>query len=158
MFGNTTLLTQSITQSASPYRNNQISQGRFNRVFLVGQAARFINRLFGRSTRLQDLQNVLSTRGIGNGRYIGTRTIELNQIVGSEGRSRDFDNAFRPVTTHTQERWIGILNAKLTGKVLPPVDLVQVGDNYFVRDGNHRVSVARALGERFIDATITLLG
>ena len=46
--------------------------------------------------------------------------------------------------------------AKLDGTVLPPVELIQVGDIYFVRDGHHRISVARALGEEYIDAEIIL--
>ncbi len=44
--------------------------------------------------------------------------------------------------------------ARLTGETLPPVDLVKVGDFYFVRDGHHRISVARALGQQFVDAIV----
>jgi hypothetical protein len=53
-------------------------------------------------------------------------------------------------------RWLRIAAARDQGKVLPPVVLVQVGDVYFVRDGHHRISVARALGQQDIEAQVTL--
>ena len=66
----------------------------------------------------------------------------------------DFDAQFRPTQTHSQGRWLSVATARLQGVPLPPVELIQVGDTYFVRDGHHRVSVARALGELDIDAEV----
>jgi uncharacterized ParB-like nuclease family protein len=85
----------------------------------------------------------------------GLRMIPLSQIVGSEGRCGDFDRGFRPLKTHTRQRWFSIARAHLAEVALPPVDLIRVGDEYYVRDGNHRVSVARAFGLKAIEAMVT---
>ncbi|HBY99339.1 MAG TPA: hypothetical protein DEP84_36280 [Chloroflexi bacterium] len=91
------------------------------------------------------------------GRYrAGAQTIAINRIAGSEGRSLDFDLAFRPLHNHSRERWLGIAMAYQQGAALPPADLVQVGDVYFVRDGHHRISGARALSQRYIEAVVTV--
>ena len=91
------------------------------------------------------------------GKHIGHQTVPLQQIVGSENRVYDFDAHFYPKRSHIEERWVGVARARLTGVPLPPVDLVQVGDAYYVRDGHHRVSVARALGEAYIEANVVAL-
>ncbi|MCS7060324.1 MAG: hypothetical protein RMN25_04080 [Anaerolineae bacterium] len=82
------------------------------------------------------------------------RCVPLDQIVGSENRSADFDVCFRPVNRALRERWCRVAVAMESGVPLPPVDLIQTRMGYFVRDGNHRVSVARALGLREVDAQI----
>lgn len=87
-------------------------------------------------------------------RYVGLQTVPLDQIVGSEGRFREFDRAFFPRQTHTMERWLSLAKAHYQAVALPPVDLIKVGDRYFVTDGNHRISVARAQGQTFIDAQV----
>ena len=78
-----------------------------------------------------------------NVRYLGLQDVDLDQIVGSVGRYRDFTRAFFPRQDSIQERWQRIDRLTTTGGGLPPVELYQVGQAYFVRDGNHRVSVAR---------------
>jgi hypothetical protein len=80
--------------------------------------------------------------------------IALDQIIGSEGRSHDFDNQFWPITEHSRARWVSIAKAMGTDKPLPPVQLIQVANGYVVRDGNHRVSVARAFDQSVIEAEI----
>jgi hypothetical protein len=93
-----------------------------------------------------------------NGRhYVGTRTVPINRIKGSEGRSADFDSAFNPISTRTVNRWVSVAVARSSGVTLPPVDLIQLGEDYFVRDGHHRISVARAFGEVYVDAKVTVL-
>ncbi len=84
----------------------------------------------------------------------GRRTVPIAQIVGSTDRFRDFDREFLPRHRHSGERWRSIARAYLQGKELPPVQLYQVGDVYFVKDGHHRVSVARERGQEFIDAEV----
>jgi len=81
--------------------------------------------------------------------------VPLDKIVGSVGRYQDFNSAFLPRTDALEERWaqVDAVREGMTG--LPPVDLLKVGDLYFVRDGNHRVSVARAHGEDTIEAYVT---
>jgi hypothetical protein len=84
-------------------------------------------------------------------------TVPVRQIRGSEGRIVDFDAEFRPLHKRTQGRWLGMATAYLNGITLPPVELIQVGDSFFVRDGHHRVSVARAMGQEYIEAEVTIL-
>ncbi|HEX9116268.1 MAG TPA: hypothetical protein VGA61_09390 [Anaerolineae bacterium] len=88
--------------------------------------------------------------------YAGLQTVPVARILGSEGRLRDFDWAFRPLSLRSRERWLRIALATLQGTPVPPVQLIQVGGVYFVRDGHHRISVARAWGQDFIDAEVTV--
>ena len=84
----------------------------------------------------------------------GLREVPIDQIVGSVGRYRDFDRAFLPRQVQTRDRWESVDRAHLDGTELPAVDLYKIGDTYFVKDGNHRVSVARERGQVFIDAHV----
>jgi hypothetical protein len=91
-------------------------------------------------------------------RYVGQRPVALSQIRGSSsnGRVQDFDAHFRPLNEHSKQRWLNIARARQRGSSLPPVSLVQVGDIYYVQDGHHRISVARALGDEHITADVAI--
>lgn len=89
--------------------------------------------------------------------YKGMQVIPVNLIVGSEGRYRDFDNHFFPKSIHLKERWEHIDMAHYQDVNLPPITLYELGGLYFVRDGNHRVSVAKARGIENIDAEVVSL-
>ena len=86
--------------------------------------------------------------------YRGVRAVPVDRVVGSTDRCRDFDRAFRPRRGHCAGRWVSVARAHGEGKELPPVQLYRVGDAYFVRDGHHRVSVARVRGQAAIDAEV----
>lgn len=86
--------------------------------------------------------------------YRGMRVVPVSQIVGSMDRFRDFDRTFLPRKKATQGRWTRIDRAYYEDVRLPPIQLYKVGDIYFVKDGNHRVSVARERGIEFIDAEV----
>ncbi len=86
--------------------------------------------------------------------YIGMREVPVSAIVGSVGRYRDFDRAFLPRQRGSKERWKRVDEAYYEDVPLPPVQLYKIGDVYFVRDCNHRVSVARDRGVEFIDAEV----
>jgi hypothetical protein len=86
--------------------------------------------------------------------YVGLMQVHLDQVVGSVSRYNDFDRAFLPRQTHTRERWETIDRFHLTDVILPPVELYKIGDIFFVKDGNHRISVAREKGQVFIDAYV----
>jgi hypothetical protein len=86
--------------------------------------------------------------------YQGTKPVEVDKIVGSVGRYQDFDRSFLPLKSNTAHRWKGIAKARLQDEYLPPIQLYKVGDAYFVRDGHHRVSVAREQGMTYLDADI----
>lgn len=87
--------------------------------------------------------------------YKGVMAVPLEKIVGSEGRYNDFNRAFLPKREHLRSRWRSINVAALEDVYLPPIKLFKIGETYFVRDGNHRVSVARLRGQVDIDAEIT---
>ena len=85
----------------------------------------------------------------------GVREIPLDAIAGTVEPSRAtlFDGAFRPRAT-ARARWQRLWLAEQRGAVLPPISVVRVGDEYAIRDGHHRVSVARARGALTIDAAV----
>ena len=89
--------------------------------------------------------------------YMGMQVVPISLIVGSEGRYHDFDNHFFPKSMHLKNRWESIDRAHLTDVILPPIVLYEIGGLYFVRDGNHRVSVAKAQGIENIDAEVVSL-
>ena len=88
--------------------------------------------------------------------YGGHQTVEIRKIIGSENRIGDFDDRFNPLRGQSKDRWMSVAGARIQGVPLPPVDLIQVGDRYFVRDGHHRISVARTFGQHFIEAEVTV--
>jgi hypothetical protein len=110
----------------------------------------------GGSCFLLDLGRVQATCKIRERVDLGTRPVPIDRILGSEGRGKDFDAGFRPLRAHSQARWVRVAEAMYMGVTLPPVELIQVGDVYFVRDGHHRVSVAKALGQAEIEAHVTV--
>jgi len=100
-------------------------------------------------------EEVIQALGFVSERSAGLKVVPLDQIVGSVGRGRDFDRRFRPTSARSRGRWEQIAAAARRGESFPPIDLMKVGELYFVRDGHHRVSVARALGRTDIDAYTT---
>lgn len=100
-------------------------------------------------------EEVVGALGYVSEHSAGNAVVPLDAIVGTVDRGRDFDRSFRPTTGRVRSRWEHIATAMRRGEAMPPVDLVRVGQIYFVRDGHHRVSVARALGRTDIDANVT---
>jgi hypothetical protein len=89
--------------------------------------------------------------------YKGLQDIPLDKIVGSVGRYQEFTRHYLPKKRVQGERWSRVY-AQATGMAgLPPIEVYKVGDVYFVRDGNHRVSVARQMGATHIQAHVTEL-
>ncbi|MGD8624380.1 MAG: hypothetical protein PVJ34_07585 [Anaerolineae bacterium] len=128
----------------------------FDRACTRGWLHRLWSALTRRSNRLLDLDDVKMTCEIHNRCYAGIQAVSLDQIRGSEGRCRDFDAAFHPRQNHNKGRWLNVAIARQTGTSLPPVALVQIEDVYFVTDGHHRISVARALGQKCIEAEVVI--
>jgi hypothetical protein len=100
-------------------------------------------------------EEVVSALGRVGERYVGHEIIPLDTIVGTVDRGRDFDRGFRPTSPRVRERWERIATAMRRGESMPPIDVFRVGGMHFVKDGHHRVSVARALGYEVIDANVT---
>lgn len=105
------------------------------------------------SIDLYSFDRLSSTLNLKQKVYRGLSEIPLDQITGSVGRYNDFSSAFLPRKKHIRDRWLGIDQAMQKG-ITPPIDLYQIGQSYFVMDGNHRVSVARELGYETIEAEV----
>jgi hypothetical protein len=121
-----------------------------------GRQGRFWSTGSRDSRRLLDLSEIEGTCRVEARSYAGLHAVPIREIQGSEGRSNDFDRDFHPLQDHCKGRWLRVAAARDQDKALPPVVLVQVGNVYFVRDGHHRISVARALGQLDIDAEVTV--
>ncbi len=110
--------------------------------------------LTGRNRRLLPFEAIRAELRSQNPLYRGIQEIPIAQIVGSVGRYDDFTREFLPLTDNLRERWVGVeaLAESTTG--WPPIDVYQIGDAYFVRDGNHRVAVARNMRLPTIEAHV----
>ena len=97
---------------------------------------------------------VIEALGHRGERRLGLQTIDLDSIVGSVDRTREFDRSFRPRSRSVRRRWQGIAEATRRGKAMPPIEVYRVGELHFVIDGHHRVSVARQLALQKIDARV----
>ncbi|MGA2141772.1 MAG: transcriptional regulator [Brevinematales bacterium] len=116
-----------------------------------------LNKIFRKRNalfRFDEVKSMLSPEGMS---YMGLQTIPINKIMGSEGRYSDFDINFLPLKDNNRGRWQNIELANLKDLHLPPILVYKIGDFYFVRDGNHRVSVAKEFGQEFIDADVVEL-
>jgi len=128
----------------------------YDRVQAQGRRHRFWSRLRGKGHNLYNLAEVDAICPPQDRRYGGIQSVPINWILGSESRSDDFDRDFCPLQDHNKGRWLRIAAARQRGEILPPVSLIQVGDLYFVRDGHHRISVARAEGQLYVEAEVTV--
>jgi hypothetical protein len=123
------------------------------RAWLRRLDVRFRGRNSGNApASFHDLQN---ERRAHNRVRRGIRVVDTDKIVGSVGRSKDFDHRFSPLRASTAERWKRIDLAFHRGVALPPVSLYKLDGAYFVLDGNHRISVARYHGLRTVEAEVT---
>jgi hypothetical protein len=112
-------------------------------------------RLTGKSVDLFSYEDVRHKLKARSSIARGLQDIPLDAIVGSVGRYTDFTRSFLPRRDSDQQRWARV-KAKVMGMGgLPPIEVYQIGEAYFVRDGNHRVSVARQLDAPTIQAYVT---
>jgi hypothetical protein len=123
----------------------------FNMAYSRGRLMNFFARLTRRNNHLQELTSQPVETQHRTSKIV---SVSIDQIKGTLGRSTDFDADFNPLRERSRSRWISIMNAMQMGVSLPPVELVQVGETYYVRDGHHRISVARSLQQEAIDARI----
>ncbi|MEO8289119.1 MAG: DUF4032 domain-containing protein [Chloroflexota bacterium] len=118
----------------------------------------FLNDLMSRLGRepnwLMAFEEVQRTIPINGQSYKGLQEVPVSSVVGSVDRYHDFDRAFLPTQARTRPRWESVDRATLTDVILPPVQLYKVGEVYFVKDGNHRVSVAKEKGMEYLDAEV----
>lgn len=131
-------------------------EGLYLRACARGCWSQIWSALTGRSCHLLSLSNAQSGRKASGYSAAGVQMVAIRQIHGSEGRNRDFDRNFNPLTSHNQGRWMRLAEAQQRGRPLPLVQLIRVGELYYVRDGHHRISVARARGQREIEADVVV--
>ncbi|HMN12596.1 MAG TPA: hypothetical protein PKD55_09770, partial [Bellilinea sp.] len=117
------------------------AESEYEYVLRKGFQRSILNWLYGRSGKLLSFDEIRGLLKPQNESSIGMREIPMDKIVGSVSRYNDFDDAFLPRQRHTRDRWVNIDVANLKYIDLPPIDVYKIGDLYFVKDGNHRVSV-----------------
>lgn len=109
------------------------------------------------NAHLLSFNAVVSKLGLDKTADRGLQDIPLKRVVGSAGRHRDFTRHFLPRIhdKKSKERWRTIYTLAVTGRGFPPIQVYKVGQVYFVADGHHRVSVARYLNWKTIQAYVT---
>ena len=127
---------------------------RVRRRQVMSRLARRVARDPGDVDVILPYDEVVAALGYLEESYVGLQTVPLDAILGTVDRTKGFDRQFRPTTARVRARWERIANAVRRGEPLPPISLFRIGEVYFVRDGHHRVSVARALGRSDIDAYV----
>ncbi len=141
---------------AFPDTPKRAARDHFQRALERAQMSDLMARLTGRPNDLLPFDALSSAlkvfQQIPRGEPIA---IPLDQIVGSVGRYKDFTRDFLPRSAALGFRWAKVEDAMESLEGVPPIEVYQLGSVYFVADGNHRVSVARANGFREIDAYIT---
>ena len=134
----------------------RLNEGRatFQSVYNKAFWRELLSQLTGRHKDLLNFDEIRSRLRLHEEHYEGVRDVPLVQIVGSVGRYKDFTATFLPRKSGMKERWSRVYALANSMEGPPPIELYKVGDVYFVRDGNHRVSVARQLGAKTIQAHV----
>jgi hypothetical protein len=150
------IFNQEMGHEDAGYRARHQAIQLFWRVYAEGKRRQWWKSIVRRENNLRELGKALQGKQVKAQYAAGLRRVAIAGIRGSEGRGQDFDAAFRPNSNRTQERWVSIATARRLEGGLPPVELIQVGDDYYVRDGHHRISVAKAFGQKEIEAEVTV--
>lgn len=133
---------------------HQAAEQLFEQAWLMGRVKFLLARLFNQSRELLylgdlNIEPVAVT-------HLERQPVNLDKIIGTSGRLDRFDCDFLPVRRGSRARWIGVATAMMDDIYqMPVIEIVQVGEHYYVIDGNHRVSAARAMNKLFIDANVT---
>ena len=141
-------------------RRQQFTQsawGEFDRARSKARTSKLISRFSKGSDDLPAFAQIREIVKPDGECYAGCKTIPVDKIVGSEDRSSDFNKDFMPRKKFMRNRWCSVAAAFYMGTTLPPIQVLELGGVYFIRDGNHRVSVARSKKVAFIDAEVTRL-
>ncbi len=136
---------------------DQLASDDFNRARTHEIIGRILSALHPSTQELLSLAEVKDALKPKTETYRGMQQVAISKIVGSEGRYQDFNRGFLPRREHLRGRWTSVDKAYIQDIILPPIRLYEIGGVYFVRDGNHRVSVAKAQGVYAVDAEVTSL-
>lgn len=111
--------------------------------------------LLGQPVELLSFNDAIGKLRLTRGMHMGIHDVPLDRIVGSVNKHDKFTRRFFPTKRVDEERWSHVYARVTSTMGVPPVDLYKVGDVYFVADGNHRVSIARQMGNKTIEAYVT---
>lgn len=128
---------------------------RVRRHQVLSRLAAWMRRDLDEVVQSLSFDEVVAALGPRGETFAGLDVIPLDAIVGSVDKVRDFDHRFRPTSGRSRARWERLAEAARRGEAFPPIDVYRLGDLYFVRDGHHRVSVARAQGLTKMEAYVT---
>ncbi len=148
-------MTPAFRDTGSPPLDAQTDFSRARRRRVLERLAARLRREPADFDVILPFEEVVEALGYRGERRLGLQTVSLDSIVGSVDRTRDFDRRFRPTSRRTRKRWERMATAARRGESFPPVDLYRIGDVHFVKDGHHRVSIARAQRLPDIDAYVT---
>lgn len=146
--------------SRSQQRDHSFEHQRLAGVDAFNQARRraflslVFNHLRGKPAELLSYEDIRARLRLREEIYRGIQNVPLEQIIGSVGRYHEFTRSFLPRRDTTRDRWARVYAVATSMVGIPPIEVYQVGDVYFVRDGNHRVSVAHRLGMKTIEASV----
>ncbi|NLJ87027.1 MAG: ParB N-terminal domain-containing protein [Firmicutes bacterium] len=112
---------------------------------------------FRKRKYVRSLDQERAKYGTLNHRSLGVTVIELDKIVGSVDRYKDFDQNFEWIHRKPDRRSKDIEAAMARGEILPPIEVYELDNRYFVVDGHHRVRAAKRIGQEFMDADVTRL-
>ena len=148
-------MTPAFRDTGSPPLDAQTDFTRARRRRALDRLTARLRREPGDFNLILPFEEVVQALGWRGERQLGLQTIALDTIVGTVGRARDFDRRFRPTSRRTRKRWERIATAARRGEGFPPIDVYRIGEVHFVKDGHHRVSVARAQALSHIEAYVT---
>ncbi|HWK29482.1 MAG TPA: hypothetical protein VNS09_23155 [Solirubrobacter sp.] len=140
--------------TGSPSQDAQNDFLRARRARLLSDIARRLRREPSDVGLILPFEEVVDALGRTGQVDRGLQVVQLDDIVGTVDRTADFDRGFRPTSQRLRSRWERIAAAQRRGEAMPPISLYKVGDLYFVRDGHHRVSVAKSQKHGDIDAYV----
>jgi hypothetical protein len=138
-----------------PTADAQDDFSRARRAQLLADLGRRLRREPDDVGLIMPFDEVVEALGLVGETQLGLQAIPLDSVIGTVDRTRDFDRGFRPTTPRVRGRWQRIAAAQRRGESFPPISVYRIGDLHFVRDGHHRVSVAKSLGREEIDAYVT---
>jgi hypothetical protein len=130
------------------------TKGDFSRAYMRGFWRSVFSQIRKTDNNLLPFDEVMQHIPLRGKHYLGTRQIETSKIIGTVNRYQDFDRAFLPRQTNSRQRWESVNSAYFKDIILPPIEVYKISDVYFVRDGHHRVSVARDRGQLYMDAYV----
>jgi hypothetical protein len=132
------------------------AQYAFDRAYRKGRRdTNVLSRLRGQDNGILRLDDVVAVVPIQGESYQGVEDIPVDRIIGTENRGDDYSRAFLPLKRSLSGRWMQLHQLLAHTEFDEPISVIEAGGSYFVRDGNHRVSVAQSLGRTFLNAIVT---